>query len=152
MGRKGHCWGRTEPHLSTQWEPTNAILNWKKGSEKLERIWAGYLEIRRKGHLGGSVGKCLPSAQGILLGSWDRAPRWAPVPRGACFSLCMQLPMVLQFFLQINKILKKKKKNEFNFLSFSFLSIRWAQKYPFWKINVRVWKNIYKEVSNKNLW
>ena len=30
------------------------------------------------GHLGGSVVECLPLAQGVILGSWDRVPHQAP--------------------------------------------------------------------------
>ena len=36
-----------------------------------------YLKIIR-GQLGGAVVKPLPSAQGVILGSWERVPHWAP--------------------------------------------------------------------------
>ena len=51
------------------------------------------------GRLGGEVVKRLPSAQGVILAFWDRAPRrflcWEPASSSACvpslagcFSLC----------------------------------------------------------------
>ena len=32
----------------------------------------------KKGHLGRSVVEHLPSAQGVIPGSWNRVPHWAP--------------------------------------------------------------------------
>ena len=48
---------------------------------------------RRRGHLAGSVVERLPSAPGVIPGSWDRVPHRAP--QGACFSLCLSLPLSL---------------------------------------------------------
>ena len=42
------------------------------------------------GYLGGSVIEHLPSAQGMILGLWDRVPHWAPTG-----SLPLPLPMSL---------------------------------------------------------
>ena len=62
--------------------------------------------------------KCLPSAQVMIPGSWNGAPRWAPCSAG---SLLLPLPLPLPLLLlvlslalsnvkcQINKMLKKKK-------------------------------------------
>ena len=36
-----------------------------------------------QGRLGGSVVECLPLAQGMILESWDRVPRWAPCRESA---------------------------------------------------------------------
>ena len=36
-----------------------------------------------KGHLGGSVVERLPLAQGMILGSWDQVPHWAPCGESA---------------------------------------------------------------------
>ena len=42
------------------------------------------------GHLDGSVVKCLPLAQDVILESWDPVPYWAhcmkPAPPSACIS------------------------------------------------------------------
>ena len=57
-------------------------------------------EKKIKGRLGGSVVECLPSAQGMILESWDRVPRRAParslhlpLPISAC--LCLSLSVCL---------------------------------------------------------
>ena len=57
--------------------------------------------------------KCLPSAQVMISGSWDRAPHQVP-PLGACFFLptppaCVPSLAGCLYLCQINKILKKKK-------------------------------------------
>ena len=46
-----------------------------------------------QGCLGGSVDEPLPSAQGVIQGSWDQVPHQAP--RRACFSLCLCLCLFL---------------------------------------------------------
>ena len=52
--------------------------------------------------------KHLPSAQVMIPGSWDQAPRWAPCSVGSLLvpplSLCLSLSLKL-----INKILKKRQ-------------------------------------------
>ena len=56
------------------------------------------------GCLGGSAVKYLPSAQGVILGSRIRLP----AQRGACFSLCLLLPLLLVLSLslfQANKVI-----------------------------------------------
>ena len=35
--------------------------------------------------------KRLPSAQGVIPGSWDPAPRQTPAQQGVCFSLSLSL-------------------------------------------------------------
>ena len=44
-----------------------------------------------QGHLGSSVVERLPSVQGMILGSWDRVPHWAP----CAGSLLLPLPVSL---------------------------------------------------------
>uniref|UniRef100_A0A8C0KJQ0 Maestro heat like repeat family member 8 n=1 Tax=Canis lupus dingo TaxID=286419 RepID=A0A8C0KJQ0_CANLU len=44
-----------------------------------------------RGRLGGSVVEHLPSAQDVILESWDPVPHRAPCMDGACFSLCLCL-------------------------------------------------------------
>ena len=41
------------------------------------------------GHLGGSAVEHLPSAQGVILGSWNRVPHWAPRMEPAIPSACV---------------------------------------------------------------
>ena len=51
------------------------------------------------GHLGGSVVEHLPSAQVVILGSWDqvphRAPHTEPASPSACVSASPSLPLPL---------------------------------------------------------
>ena len=47
------------------------------------------LELTFLGHLGGSVVKSLPSAQGVIPESWDRVPRWGPCMEPASPSACV---------------------------------------------------------------
>ena len=42
-----------------------------------------------QGHLGGSVVECLPLAQVVILGSWDRVPHQAPRREPASPSACV---------------------------------------------------------------
>ena len=42
-----------------------------------------------KGSLGGSAVWCLPSAQGLILESWDQVPRQAPSMEPASPSACV---------------------------------------------------------------
>ena len=56
-----------------------------------------YIRLSEMGHLGGSMVKCLPLAQAVILGSWDRVPHQAscmkPASPSACVSaaLCVSL-------------------------------------------------------------
>ena len=43
----------------------------------------------KQGCLGGSVVECLPLAQGVILGSWDRVPPWVPCMEPASPSACV---------------------------------------------------------------
>ena len=52
------------------------------------------LKIGDMGPLGGSVVEHLPSAQGMIPGSWNRVPYWAPSG-----SLLIPLPMSLPLSL-----------------------------------------------------
>ena len=59
--------------------------------------------IHKKGHLGGSTVEHLPSAQGVIPGSWDQVPYWAPCTEPA--SLPVSQPLSLSMHLSgINKI------------------------------------------------
>ena len=44
-----------------------------------------------QGCLGDSVVKCLPSAQGMILESWDQVLHWAPCMEPASPSACLCL-------------------------------------------------------------
>ena len=46
------------------------------------------------GHLSGSVVECLALAQGMIPGSWDQVPHWAPCEEPASPS-AMSLPLSL---------------------------------------------------------
>ena len=52
--------------------------------------------VRKLGHLGGSVVERLPSALGMILGSWDRVLHQAPPHPGI---LLLPLPMSLPLSL-----------------------------------------------------
>ena len=43
----------------------------------------------RRGHLGGSEVEGLPLAQGVIPGSWDRVPHWAPHTEPASPTACV---------------------------------------------------------------
>ena len=49
------------------------------------------MKVKKKdlGHLGGSVVERLPSAQGVIPGSWDRVPHRAPCKEPASPSACV---------------------------------------------------------------
>ena len=49
------------------------------------------IESWTRGTPGGSVVELLPSAQGVILGSWDRVPHGAP----GAWSLLLPLPVSL---------------------------------------------------------
>ena len=51
------------------------------------------------GHLGGSVVECLPLAQGVILGSWDGGPHWAPCREPASFSAYVSASLSLSLSL-----------------------------------------------------
>ena len=59
------------------------------------------------GHPGGSVVERLPSAQGVILETWDRVPCQAPCMEPASPSACVSASLCVSHE-QINKILKKK--------------------------------------------
>ena len=56
--------------------------------------WDCYKDGRFKGRLGGSVVKCLPSAQVMIPAFWDRAPLWAPCSAGSLL-LPLSLPLLV---------------------------------------------------------
>ena len=47
------------------------------------------------GHLGGSVAERLPLAQGVILGSRDQGPHWAPHKEPASPSACVSASVFL---------------------------------------------------------
>ena len=60
------------------------------------------------GSLGGAAVWRLPLAQGAILGTRDRVPRWAP----GAWSLLLPLPVSLPLSLSVTIIKLKKKKNQ----------------------------------------
>ena len=46
-------------------------------------VWGKSNKKVPTGHGGGSVVECLPSAQGVIPGSWDRVPHRAPCRKPA---------------------------------------------------------------------
>ena len=67
------------------------------------------------GHLGGSVVECLPLAQSMILGSWDRVPHQDPhrepaspsayIPASLCVSLMNKyINFFFFFFLRIRSL------------------------------------------------
>ena len=63
-------------------------------SEKSDKICQEHL---KPGHLGGSVVKCLPLTQVMILGSWDGVPHQLPAG-----SLLLPLPMSLPLSLSVS--------------------------------------------------
>ena len=45
--------------------------------------------------------KCLPVAQVMIPGSWDRALHWAPCSVGSLFLHLTLLPLILSLFLSL---------------------------------------------------
>ena len=64
------------------------------------------LNLPERGHLGGSVVEHLPSAEVMILGSWDRVPHLAPAG-----SLLLPLPLSLPLSVCLSLINKIFLKN-----------------------------------------
>ena len=66
------------------------------------------------GHLGGSVVGHLRLAQGVIQGSWNQVPHWAPLRESASPSACVSASLFLSLFVFHERIkvksLKKKKE------------------------------------------
>ena len=65
------------------WEHPNAYIKQlltyiKKEINNNNTVIVGYFNIPIVGHLGGSLVKCLPSAQVLIPGYWDQVSHWAP--------------------------------------------------------------------------
>ena len=76
------CWrgcGERGSLLPCWWECKLVQPLWKT-------VWRILKKLKIEGHLGGTMVKCLPSAQGVIPVLWDRAPHQAS-PLGACFFL-----------------------------------------------------------------
>ena len=61
---------------------------WRIGNAFKQEEW---------GHQGGSMVEHLPSAQGVIPGSWDRVPRQAPCMEPASPSACVSASLSLRF-------------------------------------------------------
>ena len=75
--------------------------------------WSLRLKQNYWGSLGGSVVWCLPSAQGVILESWDQEPCQAPCMESASPSACIPVPpLPLSLYLMNKWINSLKKKTE----------------------------------------
>ena len=72
--------------------PLTLLVGMQTGTATLENSMEVLQKVnKRTGHLGGSVVKCLPSAQVMIPAFWDQAPHWAPRPAGSLL-LPLSLP------------------------------------------------------------
>ena len=63
-----------------------------------------------EGHLGSSVVEHLPLAHGVIPGSWDQVPHWAPRRKPASPSACVSAPLSVSLINKWIKSLEEKKK------------------------------------------
>ena len=68
------------------------------------------LKKKKKGRLGGSAVKCLPSAQGVILESWDQVPHRAPCMEPASPSAYVSASLCVSFMNKYIKSFKRKRK------------------------------------------
>ena len=64
------------------------------------------------GHLGGSVVKCLPLAQGMIPRSWDRVQHQAPCRKPASPSACVSAFLSVSLMNKKIKTFKKRFKED----------------------------------------
>ena len=79
---------------------TQSILQWFQimVPRALALISPGnLLEMQSQGHLGGSVIEHLPSAQGMILGSWDRDLHWAPCRKPVSPLACVSTSLCVSY-------------------------------------------------------
>ena len=66
--------------------------------------------IQKRGSLGGAAFWRLPLAQGAILETWDRIPRWSPCMEPASPSAYVSASLFLSLSLCVTIINKLKKK------------------------------------------
>ena len=88
---------RMEPHIPSDINlplcVSHEYIN--KGAATVQNSLEGPREVKNRGSLGGTAVWLLPLAQGVILETWDRIPRWDP---SAC-SLLLPLPVSLPLSL-----------------------------------------------------
>ena len=71
------------------------FFHWHPPSKKstfLQSNIPSQIRFSQCGHLGGSLVERLPLAQGVVLGSRDQVPHWAPCMEPASPSACVSAP------------------------------------------------------------
>ena len=77
--------------------PPTLLVGMQAGAAILENRMEVPQKVKNRGSSGGS----LPSAQGVILGTGDRVPRWAPCMEPASPSACVSASLSLSLSLSL---------------------------------------------------